>query len=165
MAFTLLSPWIRRLEDFYRFTQFLSSWTLLPSYAKMPSLLPYPHPIFAEGRARALDPSESQSGSPHAGVVRRGREPRPVYRRSNAINFQERYRFQDAQPEPGVPTIANSFPRSRFGVIRYRLSGFDLSRVSNRCNGSCREPCIPVPGGARAAPATRRPIVLSYSIY
>ena len=45
MAFTLLSPWIRRLEDFYRFTQFLSSWTLLPSYAKMPSLLPYPHPM------------------------------------------------------------------------------------------------------------------------
>ncbi len=35
MAFTLLLPWIRRLEDFYRFTQFLSSWTLLPSYAKM----------------------------------------------------------------------------------------------------------------------------------
>jgi hypothetical protein len=43
--YTLLLPWIRRLEDFYRFTQFLSSWTLLPSYAKMPSLLPYPHPM------------------------------------------------------------------------------------------------------------------------
>ena len=45
VAFTLLLPWIRRLEDFYRFTQFLSSWTLLPSYAKMHSLLPYPHPM------------------------------------------------------------------------------------------------------------------------
>ena len=45
VAFTLLLPWIRRLEDFYRFTQFLSSWTLLPSYAKMRLLLPYPHPM------------------------------------------------------------------------------------------------------------------------
>jgi hypothetical protein len=45
VAFTLLLPWNRRVEDFYRFTQFLSSWTLLPSYANLPSLLPYPHPM------------------------------------------------------------------------------------------------------------------------
>jgi hypothetical protein len=51
VAFTLLLPWIRRHEDFYRFTRILCSCTLLPSYAKMPSLLPYPHPMaFAETR-------------------------------------------------------------------------------------------------------------------
>ncbi len=39
-------------DDFYRFTDYAiirscpaPSWTLLPSYAKMPSLLPYPHPM------------------------------------------------------------------------------------------------------------------------
>ena len=50
MAFTLLLPWIRRLEDFYRFTQFLSSWTLLPSYAHFLSVtftvLPQTHNFF-----------------------------------------------------------------------------------------------------------------------
>jgi hypothetical protein len=45
VAFTLLLPWIRRHEDFYRFTRILCSCTLLPSYAKMPSLFPYPHPM------------------------------------------------------------------------------------------------------------------------
>ena len=45
VAFTLLLPWIRRHEDFYRFTRIMCSCTLLPSYAKMPSLLPYPHPM------------------------------------------------------------------------------------------------------------------------
>jgi hypothetical protein len=45
VAFTLLLPWIRRHEDFYRFTRILCSCTLLPSYAKMPTLLPYPHPM------------------------------------------------------------------------------------------------------------------------
>ena len=45
VAFTLLLPWIRRYEDFYRFTRILCSCTLLPSYAKMPTLLPYPHPM------------------------------------------------------------------------------------------------------------------------
>jgi hypothetical protein len=47
VAFTLLLPWIRRHEDFYRFTRILCSCTLLPSYAKMPSLLPFPHPMAA----------------------------------------------------------------------------------------------------------------------
>ena len=45
VALTLLLPWIRRHEDFYRFTQFLCSCTLLPSYTKRPSLLPHPHPM------------------------------------------------------------------------------------------------------------------------
>ena len=57
--YTLLLPWIRRLEDFYRFTQFLSSWTLLPSYAKMPSLLPYPHPM-----AKSCQRSEDRTHQP-----------------------------------------------------------------------------------------------------
>ncbi len=69
LRFTLLLPWIRRLEDFYRFTQFLSSWTLLPSYAKMPSLLPYPHTLW--GPSRSPGPASGRSGSRFNGYVRR----------------------------------------------------------------------------------------------
>ena len=54
VAFTLLLPWIRRHEDFYRFTRILCSCTLLPSYAKMPSLLPYPHPMTYSPQSASL---------------------------------------------------------------------------------------------------------------
>jgi hypothetical protein len=60
VAFTLLLPWIRRHEDFYRFTRILCSCTLLPSYAKMPTLLPYPHPMVALVVSRLPLPSHNR---------------------------------------------------------------------------------------------------------
>ena len=44
VAFTLLLPWIRRHDSFYRFTRILCSCTLLPSYAKTAHTFTLPPP-------------------------------------------------------------------------------------------------------------------------
>ena len=74
-------------EDFYRFTQFLSSWTLLPSYAKMPSLLPYPHPL-------------CHARCPAQGFVRKGFSSRcfAPLRPSAPLALAPRFRFERSSP-------------------------------------------------------------------